>query len=325
MDEEDDVAKTLTAALADEGEHVDDGTFTLDAAGAYRKLREHQLANPHGYVLLLVEAAWLAADPLDQGVIRIVPGQTTTISFSGVALEPDSLGELFQAALGRFNQLEGEALRRARILQLLGLAANNALALGPKQIHPTLRGRSALLRSGIIIEASNAKGDCHRVSIDPSGALTLEPVGSRQPCRVRFVFSGPLLDVFGGRMTAERQLLERCRHTRLAVFVDDELVSQKADIDGEGGIAVPVMLDGRKIGLVRSRDGSRATWIVNRGVAISDPPTRQSRMQAIVEVDLPMDLSRAQLLQGPELEAVRQAIREAQAQVGQSWYNRSDE
>jgi hypothetical protein len=307
---DDDVAKSLSDALADEGEHVDDGTFTLDAAGAFRKLREHQLADPHGYLLLLVEAAWLAAEQLDRGEVRIVPGQATTVSFSGVALEPGSLHGLFQAALGSFDRLEGEARRRARVLQLLGLAANNALALRPKQI---------------IIETGDANGNGHRLSIDPSGATTVEPSGSAPPCWVRFTFSGALLTLgmrlgrmsavlWLDRMATECQVLERCRYTRLAVLVDGDLISQRCDTDSawDQPSSVPVMLDGREIGCIRSRSAAR-TWIVNRGIAINDPHCRWPGLQVIVEVDLPMDLARAQLLQGPQLEAVRQAIRDAQA------------
>jgi hypothetical protein len=292
---DDDVAQSLIADLANDGEHVDDGTFTLDAAGAVRKLREHQLGDPHGYLLLLVEAAWLAAEKLDRATVRIVPGQTTSISFSGISLEPDSLRELFQTALGRFDRLEGEALRRARVLQLLGLAANNALALEPKQI---------------TIDASNEHGECHRVSIDPSGTLTVEPGGSAPPCWVRFVFRGPLFPpgIWLFRMEKERKVLERCRYTRLAVLLDGDLISQQ----WYRPRSVPVMLDGREIGCIHSPGGGVTdTWIVNRGIASTDPYCRWRGLEVVVEVDLPMDLSRAQLLQGAQLEAVRQAIRDA--------------
>jgi hypothetical protein len=310
--DEDDVAKTLSAALAKEGEHVDDGRFTLDPAAAHRKLREHQLADPHGYVLLLVEAAWLAAKQLDRAELQIWLGPTSTFEFSGIAFAQGSLRELFAAALGGTHGLEGEAQRSARVLQLLGLAVASALTLDPKCI---------------VIEASDASGASERVRIDPNGALTIEPSKRSAPGKVRFEFRGALLAFnpelgavlrpWWTRATAERELLEQCcRHTQLGVRLGDELISRRSDV--EPSSAAAVMLDGRKIGVVgHSKDpyASTGVWIVNRGIAIADPPSMHSRMQVVVEVDLPMDISRKQILQGPELDAVRRAIADARSQV----------
>jgi hypothetical protein len=306
----DDVAKSLTAALANEGEHVDDGTFTLDSAAAHRKLREHQLDDPHGYVLQLVEAAWLAADRLASADFRIWFGPTTTVEFSGIAFPVGSLADLFAAALGRTSGRDPEALRRGRVLQLLGLAANSALALEPKWI---------------LITASDASGASERVRIEPDGALAVVSSTKLPPRTVRFEFCGALLTFkakpgavlrpWWNRALAERELLERsCRYTRLGIHAGHDLISRCSDIVS----SVAVMLDGRKIGHVGhglDRSVPAGAWIVNRGIAIADLPSRQPGLLTVVEVDLPMDLSRKQLLQGPELDAVRQAIHDAQMQV----------
>lgn len=301
---EDDVAQSLIAALADQGQHVDDGRFTLDPAVAFRKLREHQLDDPHRYVLLLIEAAWLAAKTLDRAEVRVELGPTTVVEFTGMPLARNALRELFSAALGRPSSREG------RILQLLGLAANSALALEPKRI---------------VIEASDAEGTTQQLRLEPSGALELEPGQPSTPGQIRFMFVGRVFS--SGRTTVERELLEQhCRFTRLGVRVNHHLISRRTGVrrhDGSDPVtgkpkSTKVTLEGRAIGIIgppREPDGPSNTWIVNRGVAIADPPSAMPGLQAVVELDLPMDLARKQLLQGPELEAVRAAIREARARV----------
>ena len=315
---DDDVAQSLIASLAQQGQHVDDGGFTLDPSAAYRKLREHQLDDPHRYVLLLVEAAWLAAEDLDNAQLRIelgaasLAGSASVFDFQGLPLERGSLQHLFAAALGGTGKLQGEALRRARILQLLGLAANAALALQPKRL---------------ILESSDAHGHRERLRIEPDGQLTLEPGKPSAPGWVRFMFCGPMLS--RARSQRERALLDRhCRYTRLAIHVDHHLISQRTDVDLDRGvdahtgnpITAPVMLDGRAIGIIgphRNPHASTNTWIVSRGVAIADPSSATPGLQAVIELDLPLDLSRKRLQQGPKLDAVRAAIHDARARVAE--------
>jgi hypothetical protein len=292
----------LIDALAHEGEHVDDGRFTLDPAKAREKLRDYQLADPHGYLLLLVEAAWLAAVDPHAGKIEINPGTLTTVEFSGVTLEREQLTELFSAVLGGTSSLDAEPLRRARVLQLLGLAANNALALAPENI---------------TIEASDASGGRHRVEIGPKGALKIEPAKARRDACIRFCFHGRSFGV--GRRDAERKLLDaRCRATRLGVFVDGRRVSRgpKAIITAE---PEQIMLDGREIGTagydLDDLDRPGLDWYVNRGVSHPLDAKGEPGAHAVVEVDLAMDLSRNQLSQGPELDAVRDAIRAARGRL----------
>lgn len=315
---EHDVASSLIAALADEAVHVDDGSFTLDPAAAFTKLRSHQLDDPHRYVLLLVEAAWLAAEDLDNAELRVelgagsLAGSVSVFDIHGIPLQRGSLQHLFTAALGGTGKLRDDALRRARVLQLLGLAANNALALRPKRL---------------ILEASDAHGHRERLCIDPDGTLTVEPAKPSAPGWVRFMFCA---SVFANeRPLIERALLDRlCRYTRLAIRVDHHLISQRTDVDVGRGIdahtgkpiAAPIMLDGRAIGVIgphRNPYASTSTWIVSRGVAFADPTSATRGLQAVVELDLPLDLSRKQLLQGPELEAVRAAIHDARARVAE--------
>jgi hypothetical protein len=103
----------------------------------------------------------------------------------------------------------------------------------------------------------------------------------------------------------------------MPVFVDGKRVSfgPGADIvaklDPESGslTARPIVREGERIGLVGHVADPRATgeiWIVNRSVALLDADARVgSGLQAVVEVDLPTDLSRQQLLASPQLDALR--------------------
>jgi hypothetical protein len=60
---------------------IDEGAFTLDPAVALAKLRSHQLSDPHAYVLLLVEAAYLAAADPRATQVRIGLGPRPSSSF----------------------------------------------------------------------------------------------------------------------------------------------------------------------------------------------------------------------------------------------------
>lgn len=317
MSEEDppseDVASALIEGLADEGEYVDDGGFTLDPAAALAKLRAHQLDDPHAYLLLLVEAAWLAGHRRSEGGARISLGSTTSVTFRGLALAHGVLPDVFTVALvGNVDALEGDARTQARILQLLGLAANAALALEPKQL---------------VITAIDAERRATRVTVTPAGTLTVEEPTDEtmQPGTVQFSLHGSGLG--RKRNQAELALLrERCRHTTLPIWVDEELLSRGLAVDlkvqpgarvGEAAalIQTDVRYRGEVIGVAgHTTDPSASPQVVfvNRGVAIVEPlRERGGGLQAVVEIDLPVDLSRKQLVEGAELEAIRFGIRAA--------------
>jgi hypothetical protein len=309
-----DVADALIDALASEGEHVDDGAFTIDAAEAYRKLREHQLADPHAYILLLVEAAWLAGQGRPDMGVRIELGAITTVEFRGHPLELGSLGELFAAALGGGRQPEADApatelarLRRAQILKLLGLAANNALALEPDEL---------------ILDASDGDGNNRRVRIDPNGQLDIEPVQSIAPNMVRFQLRG---GSEWKRPRAENELLvERCRYSSFPIYVGGVRVSLGPGADLEQGrkgspITTAIEQLGESIGVAgQTKDRATPTvaWFVNRGVAIRNQIRGEGvGKRAVVEVDLPMDLSHERLVEGPVVDAIRAEIEAALERV----------
>ena len=299
----DDVAGSLIAALGSEGEYIDDGVFTLDAVKAQAKLREYQLSDPHGYVLLLVEAAWLATrdrGPDRRARIAISAGATTRVVFDAISLPERGLANLFGVAIGDTSGLDAD-VTQIRVLQLLGLAANSALALEPR---------------ALTIEAQDEAGRTLRASVTADG-VELEVVDAEpSPVReVQFVFRGSRLAL--DRMEKEQELVRaRCKYSALEIRLDGERVSRGwgADIDPEQGPNGPVKLAGVEIGAAGycvGFDEPRA-FIVNRGVTVETlRPPGQAGLVAVVEVDLAMDLSRSQLQRGAEYDAIERAIQDA--------------
>jgi hypothetical protein len=304
------VAGSLIDALAKQGEHVDEGGFTIDPATALRKLREHQLADPHDYVLLLVEAACIAGD--SETGVHIQTGAMTTVEFGGVTIEPESLRELFTAVLGGLRGLEGDALRHRRVLQLLGLAANNALALKPLVI---------------TIDARDASGKIWRLRMDASGEQILEPGLALEHSTVRFsLHGGGMLE--GWRATVEREhVFERCRLSSFPIHLGSDRVSQGPDsgMRRSRDLPIPVRLAGLPIGLAghaKDLKTPASCWIVNRGVVMETVELAgPAGIVSVVEVDLPTDLSRQQLLHGPEFDAVMDAIRDAVSHIDRPRYD----
>ena len=299
----DDVAGELIAALGSEGEYVDDGVFTLDAAKAQAKLREYQLLDPHGYLLLLVEAAWLATrdrGPDRRARIAIDTGATTRVVFDAISLPKQGLANLFGVAIGDATGLDGDPTR-TRVLQLLGLAANSALALEPREIW---------------IEAQDEAGRMLRAKVGEAGVeVEVRDVDPSPIHEVCFELRGHRLGM--DRPAKEREVVSaRCQHSKLEIRLDDQRVSRgwDADIDPEQGPSGPVTLSGAVIGAAGYCAGfdDPQAFIVNRGVTVETlRPPGPAGLVAVVEVDLPMDLSRSQLQRGREYEAVERAIKAA--------------
>jgi hypothetical protein len=288
-----DVASALVTSLIAGAEPVDEGHFTLDPAVALAKLRANQLVDPRDYLLLLVEAAYLVGG---EGGIRITLGRTTSAEFSGLALAPGALSSLFSAALTGSRSAD----TATRVLQLLGLAANAALGLAP---------RSLTLISG------DAEGRASRIVIAPSGEVEVSPPGEARvsPSTIYFVCHGKR--AWRANAATLERLRERCHHASLPVWVEGQRVSfgptAMLSEPPSATTRVPVIVEGRSIGVVGRMVVSRAApqlILVNRGVAIVERVDAPLGVQAVVEVDLPLDLSRSKLLESAELATIRERV-----------------
>jgi TPR repeat protein len=285
----DDVAASLVDSLASEGAHVDEGSFTLDPAKAREKLRAYQLADAHEWILLAISAGYVATG--GRGPVHVYAGARASVQFSGVSFGAAQLEHCFAAVLGR---QRGPA---DQVLRLLGLAANAALSLG----------------AHVEIESTAPGGQRHTLRVSPEGAQVIEhdeDAGVEGSIRI---------DVHGRgkrRAARERELVvERCLMTSTAIFLDDQQFSQgptfttplqRVDVTlGEAVIG--------KAAFERYRADAAKALIINRGVLVETVTLSDliPGFVAIVDVDLPTDLSQRQILRDEAWERVLAAIRQA--------------
>lgn len=301
----DDVAGSLIDALADEGEAVDEGRFTLDPRAAQRKLRAHQLSNPLAYVLLLVEAAHLGGS---DAAIAFELGLTTKVGFAGPCLSEAELVDLFGAVFGRRDALPPEQRARAEFVRALGLAANAALAAGARHVR---------------VFNVDDEGRTRGVSLttdEPPRTLDAGPEGP--PGRTVFEFHDSVLEL--ARAARERELLaERCRYASVPITVDGERIDEGI----EAAFASFRRIETAEIALGEfGRHGAAAhrpmaeparALILTRGVIAESIELDGCRpgFLAVVDVDLRKDLSQRRVVRDASFEAVLAAIEQAHAQL----------
>lgn len=306
--------RDLIAELEQGGELVDDGAFAIDAGQALVKLRDYQLAVPHAWILLVVEAAATAGvEPI------VIPGEDPLrVELGALELDAAQLEQLFAWAFVKRDAASDPATRqRTRVLELLALACNALLGLRP---------------DAIVIESAGASGGL-RLRMTPAQPLgTIEASADLQP--------GTRLCVEGLAGAAERELVRaRCRLTTLDVRIAAERVSRGpagAIVDAtfeaqreKGGFA-PVGrtkplhdAEGRVLGRYgRSMQVNPhpLLHIVTKGVTIESIDLRDEsfgkldvelddHFVAVVDRDLPRDISQARVRRGPELAALVALVR----------------
>lgn len=300
-----DVAGSLIDALTGEGEHVDDGSFTLDPTKARDKLRDHQLADPLAYVLLLVEAATLAGSGRADATPRIAFTLSTTSEarFAGVRWRDDELRHPF-AAVFRSLPNEPDAARRVRVLQLLALAANAALAAGAERVE---------------LDAAGDDGRLRRVTLVPEREVEprFESLAELPASGVCFRFVGGAFEF--GRASKERDLLvSHCELSTTAISVDGERIDAGFGAAFAGfrrlettHIAMDefgIIGQAGRVGVEPAR-----AMILTRGVLAETLPLPDCRpgFVAVVDVDLRKDLSQRQLLRDQTFTSVLAAIMRA--------------
>jgi hypothetical protein len=294
----DDVAASLIASLTDEGEAVDEGSFTLDPAKAREKLREYQLVDAHEWILLAISAGHVATG--GRGPVRVEWGSTATVWFPGVSLTAEQLGSCFAAVFGRERGLEGEARKEARVLRLLGIAGNAALSLG----------------SELAIESVVPGGERHVLRVGTDGVQRIEHDRSDgAEVGIRVIVRGGR----GQRRAAlEYELvLDRCRMAAMAISMDTARISQGPiacfdkplqRVDVRVGDIVVGEAAFESVGV----DPAKAL-IINRGVLVATETLANcsAGFVAVVYVDLPMDLSQRQILRDKAWDELMAAIQTA--------------
>lgn len=306
---------SILDALAGEGEYVGDGGFTLDPARARAKLRAYALDEPEAYVLLLVEAAWLAGLGGIRSRLSLTHGTTTTATFTSLALDASALDNVIGAVFGSSEGLDGQALARHRTLQTLGLAVNAAAALEPKRLLIEHRDPDGtVLRT--VVAGEGADAGVERETVEPDPSPDARPLTS-------VVLTGSPLDRL--RPARERELIHaRARYAGFPIECEGERISH--GLDGAFGpkhslvpppIAVETRDPRRIIGAAildeRRADEPGRLMIVTRGVLSEtlEIDALQRGFWAVVEVDLRKDLSQRQVLRDTEFERVVAAARSA--------------
>ena len=124
--------QALIEGLADQGEYVEDGRFTLDSTRALDKLRDYQLADPEAYILLVIEAAFVGSGGDTR--VNIELGRTTSVEFAGLAIDAEALDQILASVFRKAKTEDPEVERAAKTLKLLALALNGALAARQREV-----------------------------------------------------------------------------------------------------------------------------------------------------------------------------------------------
>jgi hypothetical protein len=313
-----DVAERLIASLEAEAEIVDHGEFTIDQAKAREKLRDYQLADPHAWVLLVVElAALLGARAV---YFDYTQPDRTQIRFRSGAFAREQLAEplsgVFAATEGA-----GEAERARRSAwQKLAIAIN------------ALLGRATRIELACL--DGQGKGPRMTWTGDPEGAVVLDELE-----RDAEHAGNHLIVVLDGRgdvghhVERETALLRRaCRCSPLLVMAGSEKLShgwkavfdpeRKRDDDEEPPAITTLTIrddEFRAIGLAAqtsSRTNARLRVQAN-GVFAEDIELEGCRrgFLANAELDLARDLAQSQVLRDAAFERMLRYVRAAHDRV----------
>ncbi len=241
----------LVAELGGAGRLHSTGSFTLDRDVAREKMAKFQLADPHSYVLELVQAAHL------KGARRMdfrIDTNDTHARFYGRPFTLGQLERLYDAVLNDTHTADEKAQR------LLALGLHTALGLKPKYI--------------LVASGNGERGS--RLELRPGAEdrlLELDSPVQGTTIHVRTSL-GRTLTRLGqdGRLPEEKVLRERCGYERMLVVLDGK---QLADSTGPEEPAQQLRLDeGGLHVLATFRPGATTgrMHFVCRGVCIDHRP-----------------------------------------------------
>jgi hypothetical protein len=292
------VALALVRALESEAELVDAGAFTFDLASARAKLAEYRLANPHAFVLLLVEAAHLLPG-CSEIAFSIRPGETR-VRLADASLRADEVRSLRDTIFVDLTTQDPEARRRELGRQRLALAMDAALAQSGASVE--LRATSDDPPAMVVLNCESTDQTVHEEASEGGGPLSLS-----------LVFGRPrgLIDVGD----EQRALLEaRARYAKIPVLVEGQPINDTTPLQD---VVEPVEIQTATGTLV-----GRAGWssaraeptaiLLAHGVIVEEvhEPTWQLGFVALVDGDdLRRDLSLAKFVRDEAFTARVEAIR----------------
>ncbi|MFO0632184.1 MAG: hypothetical protein U0168_04965 [Nannocystaceae bacterium] len=288
----------MIAALRGEGTATAAGGFTLDTEKAREKLRQFQLADPHRYVLLLVQAL------AQRGATHIA----AEIDSSSVTLDSDATPFTVEEIQELYALLFADVAPRPGLREL-ALALNAAMALNPRKLVLEAGGLDG--QPGVRLEQRNERPD----AITRDAAIA---PGVRVTVRERFR-PGLILRFFslGNEVVREQLLLStRCGLAELAITLNGEAVPRWVFPVGLAWVQ-PVVLEGRTIGrlCLDPRGGSGRVEIVRHHVWLTTHVHASDELECVhAWIDashLRTDASMADVVQDDAYARLLQAVAEA--------------
>ncbi len=226
------MADALIASLRGDGDKESDGSFTLDAETARRKMRDYQLPNPTRFGLAFVQGL------VGRGATEVrihIDADSVRFEADGAAYTKLELDSVFQAVFASSSSQEGESLRQ------LALGICTAEALEPESIRVT--------------GAASDRSWC--LTIAPGRELSLQPTECVSPGNVielTFSLGKSLLrswsswtsdddsaaaigakavaDAVDGSESLETMLRKHCQHARQRIRINGEIISHGLSLAG---------------------------------------------------------------------------------------------
>ncbi len=256
-------ADELIAGLVTDAQFDSDGSFSLDRDKAREKMRQFQLADPHRYVLLLVEAAVLRGAT---AIVFDIDADDMHVRFDA-ALSWEDLDELYGALF--INRTTDEIRARRE----LALACNAVMALNPRWVRiesftrsedGALQGVRASLRSDRADEIEKTDKPTREFEDMPRTWTSIHVKERFRPgLMVRF-----LRDV-GGSIPEEEQLRDRCRHASIPITLDRIRISRGLPSDLVGAATFELEHIRGVAGIDRLRRDSSGVVLLSNGVHIN--------------------------------------------------------
>jgi hypothetical protein len=292
----------LVAKLRAEAEEQARGEFTLDREKAKVKMRQFQLADPHRYVLMLVQAAVLKKAThirfeVDADELRCV--------FDGEPFDRRDLDELYTSLfVDRSNT-------GVRARQELAIAMNAAMGLNPS----TIRLESGGNDGGVTLAVRNEEEDVIEAVADL-------PAGTRIQVKERFR-PGLLVEfigrAFGSEQPEETLLRTHCAWSGIPIELNGERISgARALSSAVGVVEVSTPECTGLAGLESSDDPLPRLEVLNNGVWLSTHvlPKFPPGFHAVVDGSaLKKNVSHTDVVRDGAYEKLIAALRRAKVQV----------
>lgn len=231
-----DVAR-LIAELKAEGELDSEGAFSLDREKAREKMQKFQLADPLGYLLLLVQAARLKGAEL---VDFEVDSNDVHVCFDGAPFVAADFEHLYGALFSEGGAPELQARRE------LALAINAAMALEPRRLVVESFGGDQGAR--LVVEPGEADDYEALHEPPPRLAAVSSALGERTTTHVhvrdRFR-AGVFVSFFknlAGSLAEEKLIRERLRFAPFEIVLEGTRVSGGPVLDGRPDVVAAAEL-----------------------------------------------------------------------------------